>query len=350
MKLLVLTQKIDINDDLLGFMHGWLIEFSRRCESVIAIGLGKGEYKLPANVKVLSLGKEQGRSRLKYLFRFYKYIWQERKNYDVVLVHMNREYVILGGLLWRPWGKKIVLWYNHKLGNILTDLAAGFCHKVFYVSPFAYTAKFKKAVMMPAGIDTILFKKEPAVLKKPNSLIFVGRISPVKNLDTLIEAAKILDAEKTDFVLSIYAGAPERDRAYLLKIQELAQALVEKGRIKFMGPLPNFQIPHIYNENEILINLTNPGSLDKVVPEAMACESLVLVSNPSFEGQVPGELKEWLIFKERDSADLAKKMKWLLALSSEEKKQIGQRLASIAKSEHGLDILTNKIFKEMENL
>jgi len=32
MKLLILTQKVDIDDDVLGFFHGWLEEFAKNVE------------------------------------------------------------------------------------------------------------------------------------------------------------------------------------------------------------------------------------------------------------------------------------------------------------------------------
>src|SRR3990167_7472201 len=99
MKLLILTQKMNRNDPILGFFHDWVKRLSERVESLTVVCLEKGEFDLPMDVKVLSLGKESSQSRLKYLWRFYKYIWRERKNYDAVFVHMNPEYAILGGLL-----------------------------------------------------------------------------------------------------------------------------------------------------------------------------------------------------------------------------------------------------------
>ncbi len=57
MKLLILTQKVDVDDDVLGFMHGWIAEFAKSCEQVIVICLQRGRYEFPKNVKVLSLGK-----------------------------------------------------------------------------------------------------------------------------------------------------------------------------------------------------------------------------------------------------------------------------------------------------
>jgi len=98
MKLLILTQKVDKNDDILGFFHRWLKEFAGRVEKLTVICLQKGEYDLPENVKVLSLGKERGVSKLGYVLNLYKYIWVLRAQYGHVFVHMNQEYVLLAGL------------------------------------------------------------------------------------------------------------------------------------------------------------------------------------------------------------------------------------------------------------
>ena len=58
MKLLVIAQKVDINDDLLGAFHNWIAGFAMRYEKVTVICLSEGEYDLPSNVKVLNLGKQ----------------------------------------------------------------------------------------------------------------------------------------------------------------------------------------------------------------------------------------------------------------------------------------------------
>lgn len=58
MRLLIVTQKVDKNDPILGFFHRWIEEFSKHCEKLTVICLQAGEFKLPANVTVLSLGKE----------------------------------------------------------------------------------------------------------------------------------------------------------------------------------------------------------------------------------------------------------------------------------------------------
>lgn len=351
MKLLILTQKIDINDDILGFFHRWVEEFAKHCEKVIVICLQKGEYRLPENVKVLSLGKEQGRSKIKYIFNFYKYIWQERKNYDAIFAHMNSEYVVLGGLLWKLLKKKILLWNNHLIGNLATRLAVKIADKSFYTSPFSFNARKsgKKGKQMPAGIDIEKFKSQNSNLpdgkvgfKTQNRILSLGRISPVKGLKILIEAVKLLDKEKIDFVLNIAGEPGEKDREYFEKIRILSKELESKGKIKFLGKISNYKTPEIYNQNEIFINLTNLGSLDKTILEAMSCEILVLVSNKSFEGILPEEI----IFEENNAEDLKKKLIALLKKDEKEKEKLKKKLRDYAVKNHSLSSLIQKILYE----
>jgi glycosyltransferase involved in cell wall biosynthesis len=341
-KLLIITQKVDINDDLLGFFHRWIEEFAKHFEKVVVVCLQKGEYNLPQNVKVLSLGKEQGRSRLKYLFNFYKYIFQERKNYDLVFVHMNQEYVILGGLFWKILNKKIFMWRNHPRGNFLTNIAVFLSDRVFCTSKYSYTAKFKKTEIMPAGIDTETFKRYENIQRIPNSILYLGRISPIKNVDILIEAVKLLDKEGIDFVLNIVGEPGEKDKEYFEKIKNLSKDLEQKGKIKFLGRIPNYRAPEIYNQNEIFVNLTPSGSYDKTILEAMACGCIVLISNKSLFGQI----NENLFFPEKDAKDLAIRLEEILSLDTLTKENIIKSLHNFVIEKHGLTSLIQKILKK----
>jgi glycosyltransferase involved in cell wall biosynthesis len=348
-KLLIITQKVDINDPLLGFFHDWLEKFAEKFNLITVICLQKGKYNLPKNVKVLSLGKEKKKSRLKYILNFYKYILQERKNYDVVFVHMNPIYIILGGWLWKSWNKKICLWYNHRYGNWITKTAIKMANFVFYTSPFSFASKFNKAKIMPAGIDTDIFKSKvnpPAgeagsqKSKVKNSILYLGRISSIKNLDILVGAVKILEKKGVDFILNIAGGiVSNKDIVYFKKIKEISRSLEKKGKIRFLGEIPPYKTVEIYNQNEIFVNLTNPGSLDKTTLEAMACETLVIVSNRFFWNILPKEL----IFKERDREDLAKKLESVFKWQAKDKEIMRQKLRNFVVENQSLDKLVLKI-------
>ena len=272
MKLLIVTQKVDKNDPVLGFFHRWIEEFAKNFERVAVICLEKGEFNLPG-VKVLSLGKEERVSRLIYLFRFYKYIWSERKNYDVVFVHMNQEYVLLGWKFWKLWGKKIFLWRNHAKGNILTRLAVLLSNKVFCTSPSSYTARFKKTKLMPVGVDTEFFKPNPNIIREKDSVLLLGRISPVKKVLEFINWVK-----DKDYKATIAGPILKEDKEYgKLILQSLAP------RIKYIGPVNQGEARRLYQTHEIYANFTPAGSMDKTIIEAAACGCRLEVRNPDLK-------------------------------------------------------------------
>ena len=194
MRLLIITQKVDINDDILGFFHSWLFEFSKKCEAIIALCLERGQYDLPTSVKVLSLGKipnvqHSVLNKITYAWRFYKFIWRERKNYDAVFVHMNPIYIVLGGVFWNLAKKKIILWYTHRQVDMKLWLAEKFADFILTASEESLRLSTKKMKVLGHGIDVEKFRapqKEAATgLFK---IIYVGRIAKIKNQEILIKA------------------------------------------------------------------------------------------------------------------------------------------------------------------
>ena len=274
MKLLILTQKVDRKDPILGFFHRWIEEFAKRYEFVTVICLEKGKYDLPSNVKVLSLGKEERNSKVRYIVLFYKYIWRERNNYDAVFVHMNQEYVLLGWKIWKLLGKKIYLWRNHAKGNILTDLSVLLSNKVFCTSPQAFTARFKKTEIMPIGVDTEFFKHDPNVVRGKNSALFLGRISPVKEVLEMIDWIK-----RNNFSATIAGPILPEDKEYG---ESVLKSLTPK--MKYIGPVTQEGARKLYQSHEIYINFTPAGSMDKTIVEAAACGMKLEVQNPDLKG------------------------------------------------------------------
>jgi glycosyltransferase involved in cell wall biosynthesis len=269
MKLLILTQKVDQSDPILGFFHRWIEEFATRFEKVTVICLEEGVHDLPNNVRVLSLGKEKKRSRINYVINYLHFIWRERKEYDTVFVHMNQEYVLLAGGIWRLMGKKIYLWRNHAKGSVLTRLAGMLCHKVFYTSPSSYTACFKNAVQMPVGIDTDFFKPDSSVERVPGSVLFLGRMSPVKKVLEFVEWAK-----EKGYKVTLAGPVPKIDEGYWRDVQ---RKMTEN--MTYVGPVNPEEARNLYQSHEMYANFTPAGSFDKTIFEAAACGARVVVRN-----------------------------------------------------------------------
>ncbi len=347
MKLLILTQAVDRQDTFLGFFHRWIEEFAKNYESILVICLKEGEHSLPSNVKVLSLGKEKFEIRnskfvilqkVKYVLTFWKYIWRERNNYDVVFVHMNEEYVLLGWKTWFLLGKKVYMWRNHHEGGLLTDMAAMFCRKVFCTSKFSYTAKYKKTVLMPIGVDTEVFRMMNHESRINNSILFLGRMAPVKKPDLLLEALSGLRSKGIEFTADFVGDALDKDREYLNNLKSKANIM----GVQFLPGVPNDRTPQIYAEHEIFVNLSTSGMYDKTIIEAMASGCLVLASNENLRGHID----DMFIFKEGDRAELESKLQTLLMLPGDAKLEARKNLRAFAEM-HSLKSLGDKLCVQM---
>ena len=344
MKILFITQKVNLDDDVLGVYHSWISRLARKFTKVSVVCLYQGKTELPDNVEVFSLGKESGPSRLKYIFRFYKYIWKLRHDYDAVFVHMNPIYIILGGLFWKLWDKRIFLWYNHPMGNFTAKIGIAFADNVFCTSDYAFAYKYKKIKIMPVGIDISLFKPVLEAEKKGNRILYLGRISPIKKIGYLIEAAKILDNRGVDFELLVVGSpASEKDKAYESKLKNISVDLVSKEKIYFLPGVANHKTPSIYSSSGLFINLTPAGSFDKTALEAMACGTPVLVSNTVFKGFFSPEAQQICMFKEDSISDLAVKIESMLTLSSGKKQELSEYLRQVVVNHHSLSRLMEEL-------
>ncbi len=348
MNLLIITQKVDENDSVLGFFHSWIVEFAKHFENVTVICLQKGKYRLPTNVTVLSLGKEETPSRIQYIRRFFYFIFHHRKKYDVVFVHMNPEYIVLGGLLWRILNKKIALWYVHRQITAKLRIAEKLAHIIFSSTPEAFRLPSKKIHFLGHGIDFSLF---PYAARAPAqnadrlfTIMHAGRITPIKNLDVLIEAAAILKESWGDNFVIKFVGAPSaaNDIAYEKKLKDLVYARGLEKIIVFAGSASFVEMGRLYKEADVSVNLTPTGGMDKAVLESIASGTLVLSANRAFK-DIFGMYERDLLYGERDPNDVAKKIFAIKNMSDASKNKIRDYVYERVKENFSLRNLIRRI-------
>ncbi len=289
MKLLIITQKVDRNDPVLGFFHGWLRELSGHYEKISVICLEQGDYDLPDHIKVYSLGKPKtgwpvaGLRRLvakgSALLSFYRLIVQKGNDYDAVFVHMNAEYIVWAGPVWWFMGKKMGLWYNHTVGSWALKIAARIVDVLMHTSPFAYTARYRQAVRMPAGIDTNIFQPELATTKQSTLIYFQGRIAKAKKVDILLDA---YDQVRHFFPVARLELVGPIDEAYLAPLRTKYFNYIADGELVFLGPQTYENTPQLFRQALVTVNLTADGNYDKTVLESLACGIPVIVSSQAF--------------------------------------------------------------------
>jgi glycosyltransferase involved in cell wall biosynthesis len=339
MRLLICTQVIDKDDPYLGFFIGWVEALAVQIDSIDIIALKVGRYSLPPNVRVHSLGKENGRSPARYLIRFYRYAWRFRKEYDAVFVHMNEEYMLLGGVLWRLLRKPASMWRNHYAGSLKTCLAVWMSTKVFCTSQYSYTARFRKTKLMPLGIDTVLYHPMPEIERVSGSILFYARMSPSKRPEMLVGALARLKERGAVFTASFYGTALSRDAVYAARVQEEA--------VRRLGPLvsfypgrPHVEGPAIFSAHELFVNLGESGMYDKMIFEAAACGCIVLAASKDYAKHVPAALR----FESEE--ELAARLQALLSAPSRDKEALSHELRALARS-NGLEHLAVRVVAEL---
>ena len=357
MKLLILTQKVDKNDPVLGFFHKWIEEFSKHAEEVSVICLYKGEFDLPNNVKVYSLGKEEKLKaksyKLKALFRFYKYIWDLRYEYDSVFVHMNQIYVVLGGIFWIIEGKKIVLWYVHRAKSFSLYIAEKLVNNIITSSKESFTLKSEKVVYVGHGVDTDKFISTEYLEGGPKKVLYVGRITPIKDLETFINAADILNTKHSGVYTFKIIGNPatKTDYEYEKKLKELIKNKKLKNVIHFKPAVSPSELPELYANSYLTVNLSPSGGMDKTVLESWASNRPAFVSNNAFK-QILEEHENMFMFKQENAEDLASKIENFEKL--ENKKDIVNIISNKVRNNFNINNLIQKIcevtLKLYENL
>lgn len=348
MNFLIVTQKVDKNDPVLGFFHRWIEEFSKHCERVTVIALGVGEYDLPKNVKVYSLGKERGVSRFSYVVNFYRLVWSERKKYDVVFVHMNQIYVVLNGIFWRLARKPIGLWYVHREKTVLLWVAEKLVNFIFTSTPESFMIPTKKVLYLGHGIDTEYCARpqEYHWARNEHSLLCVGRLSAIKDQKTIILACAILARNGIDFTCTFVGDAGTKaDEVYKSELVALVTKEKLENRISFIGGVSHIELIPFFWKCGIHINGSPTGGLDKVVIESMATGAIPVVANEAFRSSF-GEYSERLMFKTGDAGGLAERINDLL--TANDKEEIRTELRKKAHDNFDIVILVKKIITYYE--
>ncbi|MEK7211472.1 MAG: glycosyltransferase [Patescibacteria group bacterium] len=327
MQLFIITQVVDLDDSNLSFFHRWLEKLSARADLVV-VANRVGRYNLPANVRVFALG---GKGVIGKTFSLWGYARKYLRESTGVLAHMCPEYVLAVWPCAKIHRKNILLWYTHKDARWQLRLAEKLVDKIFTASRESFRLPSKKLEATGHGIDTELFA--PAGEPDVRRLLTVGRITPSKDLETMILAVKSLRIDGHNVIFDI-VGAPylNEDRIYFQSLEELAQNSGLSGVVKFLGPIPSSQLPDIYRGHGIFLHASKTGSLDKAMLEAMASGLYVVSSSEAFRF-----LPELYRYHENDAANLAAKIGEIIAT-----KPI-LNLREIVSREHNLDSLINRI-------
>ena len=153
-----------------------------------------------------------------------------------------------------------------------------------------YEADTKKIVVIPPGVDISHFYPIPEDEAKEfigippcdHMLLFVGRIEPLKGIDTLIEALSIMRKDHVFVCLTVIGGNPETDqddnKSEMARLQLLREKYGLEDLIAFLGSRSQDTLPYYYSAADAVVVPSQYESFGLVALEAMACGTPVVAS------------------------------------------------------------------------
>ncbi len=190
---------------------------------------------------------------------------------------------------------------------------------------FLYKAPANKLVVIPPGVDVSHFYPIPGdeakmyVGLKPDDrmVLFVGRIEPLKGVDTLIQAMSCLQLKDGHKVhLAIIGGdpsaSPQEMSAEMARLQKLCDDLCLGQLVVFLGKRDQDRLPYYYSAAELLVMPSHYESFGMVALEAMACGTPVIASEVGGLAYLVRDGVTGFTVPDQEPELLSEKITWLL--------------------------------------
>lgn len=159
---------------------------------------------------------------------------------------------------------------------------------------FLYDVPSSKISVIPPGVDTRHFypipkdeaKEVVGVPENTRTILFVGRIEPLKGIDKLVQAISIIQKNGglrcCPHNLVIIGGEPnaksEDMNAEMARLQDMVEDLKIENFVIFLGKQDQQMLPYYYSAAEVVVMPSHYESFGMVALEAMACGTPVVAS------------------------------------------------------------------------
>jgi len=208
---------------------------------------------------------------------------------------------------------------------------------------FLYKTDKRKISIIPPGVDTSHFYQIPkdearqyiGVESGDKIVLFVGRIEPLKGLDTLLKAMSCQQSSNIEHVtLAIIGGNPnassEEMSAEMARIQRLSDDLSMGSTVTFLGKRAQDTLPYYYSAADVLVMPSHYESFGMVALEAMACGTPVIASQVGGLAFLIKDGETGYYVPDQEPEALCEKMALLLR-DSHQREAMGKRAAKHAR-------------------
>ena len=172
----------------------------------------------------------------------------------------------------------------------------------------------------------------PCIEKSEGRILCVGRLSPQKRYDRMVNAFAMIADKFRNWHVDIYGGGQEQGTSIL---NNLICAKGLNGRVRIFPPVGD--IYSEYLRSQFLVLSSDFEGFGLVIIEAMACGIPVVATDCPFgPSEIIDDGKTGLLSK-MDEKDLAEKMEWMIT-HEEERKRMGA-LAYEASAKYKKDLI-----------
>jgi D-inositol-3-phosphate glycosyltransferase len=344
---LLITPKVDPTDDLFGHVNAWASALARRVERLYVVALWPGRPCLPASARFATLGKasDQGGAgsladRVAWLARLQRIVARLclRGEVDAVLAHMGPGFAVAAAPIARLAGRPTFLWYAHGHVSPTLRLAHTLVAGVGTSTPEGFRIESPNVTITGQGIDLGRFRPAES-WPQQERLLSVGRFSPVKRYDTLLDALAAPPlAARHDLAVELLGGVhSESERAHLESLKARATAFGLGERVRFVPGLPHAEIVPAYQRATLFATASATGSLDKAALEAAACGLPPIVCSPAFRALYGDRWPDLSFASPDDAAGLSARLAASLDRSPDERREVALAIRDRIAAEHSVE-------------
>ncbi len=190
---------------------------------------------------------------------------------------------------------------------------------------FLYKADASKMVVIPPGVNVSRFYPIPSdeakmyigLQPEDRMILFVGRIEPLKGVDTLLEAMSCLQMKESRPVhLAIIGGdpsaSPEEMNVEMARLKNLCEVLGLDQSVVFLGVRDQDKLSYYYSAAEVVVMPSHYESFGMVALEAMACGTPVIASEVGGLAYLVRDGETGFTIPAEEPETLCEKLSWLL--------------------------------------
>ena len=184
---------------------------------------------------------------------------------------------------------------------------------------------------------------DPPDLSRPRKVLFVGRLHPVKDPLTLVQACAALQARDDTSDIELTLVGWRHDLEYAKLLEQAIRAAPSPERIRIEDPVEYAQVPALFARHQILVVPSLVDPLPRTAAEGMAAGLPVVVSRNTGISELIRHGEHALIFRAGDAKELAGRIRDLMFHAT-----LARRLQESGRS-HAVECFsTNRMVDEVE--